>query len=70
MIERFGLALLSLTLAQALPPALVMRQPLAHDYPSYFSSQCRHAGHPSDQTMNVDIYNYWHYAITGTVVRL
>ncbi len=29
MIERFGLALHVLTLAQALPPALVMRQPLA-----------------------------------------
>lgn len=22
------------------------------------------------KTMNVDIYNYWHYAITGTVVQL
>ncbi|MGG9011191.1 PTS sugar transporter subunit IIC SgcC, partial [Escherichia coli] len=22
------------------------------------------------KTMNVDIYNYWHYSITGTVVQL
>lgn len=29
MIERFGWPCMSLTLAQALPPALVMRQPLA-----------------------------------------